>query len=1085
MNCKKCRLWLLVGALISPLLFTSLGAQLGGGAIFGIVTDETGGVIPGAEVSVTNVGTNKVNSTITGGSGFYEFPLLPTGTYVLSVAMPGFRTGTSTEVVLQSGTRPRIDFQMQVGEVSDEVEVVGSAPIINRSNPELGVALDDKTTKELPLNGRSFFDMINLQPGVVAAIAEPTQGSGTGSISGARGGVEFYGSSGYGNNWLLDGIDMSFGENNAVGDMAAGTGGNGAVINTVSVEAISELKTTGSSFSAEYGRSIGAVINVNTKSGTNDFHGTAFYFFRRAGFNANNFFNNANGVPRPDLVHDQFGGNIGGPIVKDRAFFFFNYEGVQLDRGRTVTGNRLTDDAIANQVGIDSVTVVDPELGRIRHATPNPMLQDLYRQLSPTGCSPTSDPRICFHARNSPATNKENTYLWRGDVELTDTQRLSGRFSYNNQDYNNPNFTDFEGHTWNFPTRFRNLQMQHNYTISPRVLNEFRFGWNSNALTRLQSAFKGDFPAGGGSARVTGLSNLDGQCIIDFKTKTWTLADNFSWVRDRHHLKIGFEARYMDSARIIAENPIIVYNSVDDLLFEREPLYLQIWFGFPDGFDGFNHWQTGWYVNDDWRITNRVQLNLGLRYEYYTPFVGPWNIAGDDPFGPFQANRETTPIFDTDGNNFAPRLGAVIDLDEDGKTVLRLGGAVSYSPPQPFFYFDMAFLPDPAFPSFAQFNPVDIPDSFRPIRFPFPFEFQEQVIAALKSGDPSAIPQSLQDTAESRGLAERDRADEYASHWNLSLERELTPWLGATASYVGSAVNKLFTNTQSNLLDHNSVLAGNPMRFRPDFAGVLYRQNNGRISYHSMHMSLRARRDDLSFLTSYSLSKAFMYNSADGFGGNFTQDFDNIAASYGPKAADSRHRFMGNFIWEIPSGSHSGFARQALDGWNVSGIIGARSAYPINITSGSDVRGNGFPRAHRASRVPGVDPRLGGSDRLAWLNPAGFCYPDAGGGCQAPFVNAAGDTINPPYTSGAFGDLGLFSERGPSAFWIDFGLFKNFYMTEQHRLQFRFEMFNALNHPVLSNPSGFFGASLNSATFGRITNTSDGRSMQFAIKYIF
>ncbi len=398
MNCRKRRSWLLVAALISPLLFTSLEAQLGGGAIFGIVTDETGGVIPAADVNATNVGTNKVNATVTGDGGFYEFPLLPLGDYILSVEIPGFRKAISGTVVLESGTRPRIDFQLQIGEFTVRVKVVGTTPLVNRSNPQLGVALDEKTTKELPLNGRSFFDMINLQPGVIASNAEPTAGSSTGSLSGQRGGVEFYGAPGYGNNWLLDGVDMSFGENNAAGDQAAGTGGNGAVINTVSIEAISELKTTGSSFSAEYGRATGAVINISTKSGTNDFHGTAFYFWRRTGFNANSFANNALGVPRPAMKHDQFGGNIGGPIVKDRAFFFFNYEGVQLDRGQGIAGNRLTDEVIENQLGIDSATVVDPELGRIRHATPNPMLQDLYRQLSPTGCSATSDPRICLHA---------------------------------------------------------------------------------------------------------------------------------------------------------------------------------------------------------------------------------------------------------------------------------------------------------------------------------------------------------------------------------------------------------------------------------------------------------------------------------------------------------------------------------------------------------------------------------------------------------------------------------------------------------------------------------------------------------------
>ena len=531
----------------------------------------------------------------------------------------------------------------------------------------------------------------------------------------------------------------------------------------------------------------------------------------------------------------------------------------------------------------------------------------------------------------------------------------------------------------------------------------------------------------------------------------------------------------MDSKRIIAENPIIVYGSVDDLLFERDPLYLQIWFGFPDGFDGFDHWQTGWYVNDDWRVSDRVQLNLGLRYEYYTGFMGPWNIATGDIFGPFIPDRNT-PIFDKDGNNFAPRLGAVIDLNSEGTTVLRIGGATTYTPAQPFYYFDMAFLPDPTFPSFAQFAPIDIPAAFQPIRFPFPFEFQEAVIEGLKTGDTSIIPQSIRDLPPTPSPAERDRADEYASHWNLSLERQLLPWLAATASYVGSAGNKLLSNFYPNLIDPTTGQRG-----RPDFGPILVRLNDGRTDYHSMHLSLRARRDDLTFLTSYVLAKAHTYHSIDagfGTGDRFTQDFSDIAASYGPKSSDTRHRFMGNWIWTIPGGnSGSGASRFLLKGWNLSGIVGARSAYPINVISGFDTRGDGLNFGKRPNRVPGVNARLSGSDQLAWLNPAAFCFPaPGGGGCTA---------TGGPERNGAFGDVGLFTERGPSAFWLDFGVTKDFYFNDRNRLQFRYEMFNALNHAVLQNPAGFGGTGLTSPTFGRIFGASDGRTMQFALKYIF
>ena len=311
-----------VSTVLLLLLFatSSLLGQLGGGSIVGVVTDSSGSVVIGAKVAATNVGTNERKETVTNPEGYYEFPLLPAGKYVLSAEQTGFQRATTVEITLHAGTKPKIDFEMRVGEITQSVEVVASAPLVNATTTALGVVMENKKVTELPLNGRSFVQLVGLQPGVINRNAEPVS---SGSTVGQRGGVEFNGSPALGVNFLLDGVDMSFGENNGVGDQSAGSGGTGAVINTISVEAIQDFKTTSSAFPAEYGRATGGVVNVTSKSGTNQFHGTLFHFFRNDALNASSFFANRAGLKKPVLRHNQYGGNLGGPILHNKLFFFF------------------------------------------------------------------------------------------------------------------------------------------------------------------------------------------------------------------------------------------------------------------------------------------------------------------------------------------------------------------------------------------------------------------------------------------------------------------------------------------------------------------------------------------------------------------------------------------------------------------------------------------------------------------------------------------------------------------------------------------------------------------------------------------
>lgn len=1033
------------GLLLSLLLAAHTAtAQVGGGSVVGNVSDANGAVIPDAIVTVTNVGTNESRRATTDGEGYYEFPLLPAGRYVLEVQAANFETRRSEAFDLNTGTRPKLDFTLGAAGANEQVTVTDTGQLINATNTELGVVVEQQKIDALPLNGRDFQQLVGLQAG---AVNNP-QGT-----AGGRGGFSLNGGYAYGNSILLDGVDASFGElNTAASDAGAGAPNGGTFINTVSVDAIQEFKTSSSAFSAEFGRATAGVLNITTKSGTNDFRGTLFYFLRNDVFDANSFDNNRNRIAKPALRFNQFGGNLGGPLFlprfgeggpavfrgRDRLFFFFNYEGVRATRPSIIQGNVPTAAMLAQ------IT--------------NGALREHLSEL-PRDCTnlPSPDPqgRLCIHRRTGRLTNDESTYLTRVDANAG-AHRLAFRYSYNDQFYSQPQGLRFDN-SFNFPTLGHNFVAQDNWTLSPSVVNEVRVGFNRVNLRRNNSTLLTE----PGWVETTGGPSLasDFQSLLAFRTNTYSVIDNLTYVRGRQTIKAGADIRFLRSARTQDTNPTHFYTNLDNLIADR-PANIRLAFGGDKNLDSD---QYAFYMQDDIRVSPRLQINPGLRYEYYTPLKGGFNIQSSDPFSPLSTERVA--MFRSDKNNFAPRLGVVLDVFGDQKLVVRSGGAISYQPPQPIYLYDHAYA-DPLLPFQASFAPSDVAPTGISTAFPFSLAFRNLVL-----NNPSLLPRGF---VLGRSITDYNRSDEYAVLFNATAQYAVTPSLAVQLSYVGNRdLNHPIVLLPNECLRGTVAPGSTCRRPRPEFATIQYQTYTGRNRYDAGQLSVNYRlRRNFAADFYYTYARAFSYGHVDdslGNNQNFLQDPVDPNNSFGPKFGDQRHRIVAVHTIELPVPGFLGESRAArflFGGFSLQGIYTYRTGEPLNIITGLDLVNNARPAGSRPDAVLGVNPYLRGqtsaTGEVLWLDRAAFdrATPDA---------------------QVRYGNLGFNALRGPSFWTYDFSVVKRFRFTETQRLDFRFEGFNIFNHANLSNPV----TNLADSNFGRIINRSGPRNIQFGLKYFF
>ena len=1014
------RAWMLI-VVVALAGFVSIQAmaQEASSGINGTITDAGQGVVPKAQVTARNTGTNLTVSALSNANGFFEFPNLPPGRYTLTVTAPGFQTTSSTAFSILTGQRARVDMVLQVGAVMSTVDVSASTTqLVNTTSNDLGNTVEPIKIQNLPLNQRNFFALIALQPGVNAS---------TNTSQTNRGGFEVNGAPGLSNNILMDGIDATFGEDNGAGP------GSGAYINTIGVGAIEEFRTTSSVPPAQFGRAAGGILAITTRSGANAFHGSTFEFFRNDILDANTWVNKHQTpvVVIPKLRYNEFGGNLGGPIVPDKAFFFFNYEGDRVVSGSSTSGNTPTAALIAS--------VSNPRIA-----------QELSFMPKPT--SATSNPLVGLSVGNLITQTKEDTFVSRADVNLGHHRGLV-RFNQNNQQQDIQQFRrdDF----LSYPLRFYNAAIEDVWTPNPNAVNELRIGFNRNDLARHNTTYNTDPTQSW--ITISGFFSTDNnQGLLHFLTTTYNLVDNFTLVRGNHTMAFGTDNRWLRSGRIQDTNNLSTYSSIANLQ-KDSPLQVQITFGTPKHFDSF---QLGFYAEDNYRATRRLTLNYGLRYDYYTPLSGAFNVQVSDPFSPLSTNKKQA-YFSENRFNFAPRLGLIFDVLGDQKLVFRSGFGLMFLPPQPFFFYDSSFL-DPRLPFNALVTPADVPAGVS-LSYPFSKAYVNQIAA-----NPSLLPSDIK---LGRQIANPNHADEYSENWNANLQYAVRPDLTLQATYTALRDLHGTTTTLPNQFAPHTCLPTCTARPNNAIGNINYTIFEGRTTYDALFLQASYRKGVSSadfYYTFASGIQEWAGNNGIGTGQSDVQDLLNPAGSRGWSTGHTRNKITAAYTVAPPV---PGFARAnrvgraAFGGFSLQGIMGFNTGTVGNVLANVDLVRNGRTAGDRPDRVQGVSLYGSGVDASGypiWLN-------------KAAFDSAA------PYAAQRYGNLGYNAIYGPHQVTLDMSVIRRITLYKEHSLNLRGEFFNVLNHSNLNNPT----LTLTDANFGKILTRSGPRNIQLGAEYRF
>ena len=972
---------------------TLLSSQTTKGLLFGTARDATGAVLPGATVTVTDTLTGLQRVEKTSASGEYSASV-PPGTYRVSFADPGFSEQIVERVPLSVNDKVHIDGQLTPG-TSETVTVTEGVSPTNTASSELSRVISEHEVAALPLNNRNLGSLFQLSTGVVQ------------SRPNTSGSFSYGGTSQYGYNLSIDGTDASAIEAPTTND-AAGTGR----LNTISLDAIREFQIETASFSAVNGRATGAILNLVSKSGSDSFHGTAFEYFRNNYLDALNKF----ATSATPLRQNQFGGSLGGPILKNKLFFFGSYEGSRALIGQIVTSNV-------------------PTLG-FRQAAP--AVYAAYFAALPLPQTIVSSTTGVYRRQDNFIAN-ENLYDGRVD-KITDRSDLFARYTLTHSNDQSPSL--FPSNPLIYPITQNLATVGYTYSFSPRLLNDVRVGLDRYNNFRNNPTYG---TSNLGSIVISGIlptGNTEG--VLHFVDDTYTLSDTLTYKRGGHTLRTGSEERKLDSYRQQRSNPIFTYTTAAKF-YADTPDSVRLTYGHTGNTLG--QWQTGLFIQDDWRLQQRLSLNLGLRWDYFSPLFekkGQFFNTGADPYGAF--NPAGAPLYNKDWKNFQPRVGFSWDVYGTQQTVLR-GGAGVYSIALPAFFIWNGATINPSIPASATYTPSAALNISYPLT---------GALAAANANPSLAASSGLAPATVSRSTIEQNEPTPYTYNFNLTAEQAFAKSYLFQAGYVGSRGVKQPGAQALNLINPATGLRPNTAVGEIDLTTGIDRRN-----YNSLQVALRRRfLNSFSFNANYTWAKLIIYGNEDAFGPGAVQDWSNPAGSRGPGALDVRHTVAIDTTWMVPIGALNryGLAKHILGGWTLTNIDLMRSGYPVNFLTGQDVRGNGFASTQRPN-YNGATIAPASRSITNWFNKSAFSNP----------------------AKGTFGNIGYDAGRGPARLEVDLGIQRQFNITERTYLAFRGEAFNLPNRVNYFLPDG----NINSATFGQITSADNPRQLQLSLRLGF
>jgi hypothetical protein len=963
---------ILLATLSLALVFASRDAVLAQRTtanIYGMVRDSSDAVTPGITVQFINEQTGIQERVVTNENGEFVANFLPVGFYTILVEAPGFKTYRQRALELSAGQQIRHLITLEVGEVTQEIEVIADAPLLQNASVQQIASLSTLQIQELPQAARDFTRLLTLQPGAVRNTTEFLQINGLPGI---------------GITVTVDGVDAS---GDPEGPSLSNFQGRN-LINVMSQEAIQEVNINKGVISAEIGRAYSGNINLVSKGGTNEFHGSVFENWQNDVLNAR-YALLAPTASKPPIRFNQFGGSVGGPVIRDKAFFFFAYEGYRQSNATIVTGLVPT-----AEIKAQAIAAV-PAYKQLLDFFPNPT--ETY---APGALG-------AFFQGTGADVGRDNHFVIRGDYSIRQTDRLSGRYTRGRPFRILPTIIPLNPQSMTYTSDSGNLSWVHS---ANGWTQETRVGVNSNAARREDEAFSQSIPG----IELQGQWSIGAELLTN-SGHTYSVEDIVSKFRGRHTLKFGGGYFVLTPGRSDEEIPVFRYGNLADLLANRANR-VQFTFGVPR-FHG-RTWNLAGFVQDDFRVNSKLVVNLGLRYEFYSVFkdkegliLNPGSEANAYAIPP--RFRPADSIYNADKNNFLPRVGFAWSPGQAGKNVVRAGLGMSVAPlGLRQFYTLVAYDPQIVFRYRFAGSDITRLNLLYPITNP-------QMIDKVRNEN---VPRSFQ-------IFDENNPNPYAIQWTLDIQHQISSTLVLQTGYVGTRGLKITMNHRSNQPDRVTGI-----RPFPAVLESLQRDASDNSKYHAWQTSLRKRfSSDFSFNVNYTWSKTLALGQADYWGGNdvVAQDEKNRRDSYGPINEDRNHRITLDFIYapfDRWLGANAA-ARHLIGGWRLSGIVSGSSGAPINVTQSSSYSGS-------RPDYNGADPILTG-DRFHYLNPAAFTL--------VPVAAASGATIRP-------GNVGKNAFRGPGVWNLDLSLMKEVRFAERYDLTFRADMFNATNSVHLGSP---------------------------------